>query len=260
MKCSKLISLTLVFALMLALISGCAQKDPNVSSGGKNVARTDIVMATTADIVTLDPQDCTDGYSGMALRYLFNTLVKFDENSQCVGDLAERWENPSPLEYTFYLRKGVKFHNGEELKASDVAFTFERILENPKSKYILAQMTEYKILDDYTITVLLNEPYSPLLNSLAEYQGSIVSEKAVKEAGENMKMNPVGTGRFKLGEYKPNSFTKLVRFDDCWEEKPTMTSLTLRVIPEPATRTISLETGEVDIVTAVNRSEERRVG
>lgn len=269
----RFLALFLAAIMVLSMLSGCKTKEGPTPGGtklpndpktgtdtkGDNVERTDIVMATTADIVTLDPQDCTDGYSGMALRYIFNCLVKFDENSECVGDLAERWENPSPTEYTFYLRKGVKFHNGEELKASDVKFTFDRILANPKSKYILETMTDCNIIDDYTISIKLSKPYSPILNSLAEYQGSIVNEKAVTESGADMKMNPVGTGRMKLGEWKPNDYTKLVRFDDCWEEKPIMTSFTLRVIPEPATRTIALETGEVDIVTAVTAIDVKRV-
>lgn len=264
MKIKQGIALALICAMLTAMMSGCASKNSGETTKGasnkaENIARTDIVMALTADIVTLDPQDCTDGYSGTALSYIFNRLVKFDKDSKCVGDLAERWENPTPLEYTFYLRKGVKFHNGEELKASDVKFTFERILENPKSKYILSKMTECKIVDDYTISIKLSEPYSPLLNSLSEYQGSIVNEKAVKAAGDNVKMTPVGTGRLKLGEYKANDHTTLVRFDDCFEEKPIMTSLTLRVIPEPATRTIGLETGELDIVTSVNAIDVKRL-
>ena len=260
MKSKRIIAVVLLSALLLSLFSGCTKTESDATIvDGKKVVDTDIVMATTADIVTFDPQDCTDGYSGTALTYIFDTLVEFDENSELVGSLAESWENPSPLEYTFHLRKGVKFHNGEELKVSDVKFTFDRILENPKSKYILDRMEEFIVIDDYTFTVKLSEPYSPLLNSLAEYQGSIVNEKAVKEAGENVNMQPVGTGRLKLGEYRPNDYTRLDRFDDCWAEKPVMTSLTLKVIPEPATRTIALESGDVDIVTALTSIDVPRI-
>ena len=257
----KIIALSLALIMVLAMFAGCARTDkPSegdtnkdnidankpVDTEGKK--RTDIVFGESVDIVTLDPADSVDLFSAKAIFMIFDTLIDMDADSNYIPGLAESWDEVSDTELVFHLRKGVKFHNGEELKASDVKFSFDRIQANPKTKNMLAQVASIDVVDDYTVSLKLTAPYAPILLNLTEAACSILNEKAVTEAGEEVNKTPVGTGPMKFEDWKVNDALKLVRFDEHWAGTPVTTSITMRVIPEASSRTIALENGEVDMV------------
>ena len=137
----RFISLTLALVMMLAMFAGCSSKeeattaapagDTTTAAGeqttqsteGKNV-RTDLVMTSTADVVTLDPPESTDSYSNTVINMVFDTLIDMDENSEFIPGLAESWEiSDDYMEIVFKIRENVKFHNGETLTPSDVKFS-----------------------------------------------------------------------------------------------------------------------------------------
>lgn len=258
----KFLALSLALVMVLSMFAGCKKTedpttggtdtgDANKPAEGEGKKRTDLVFAEMSDIVTLDPADSTDSYSNKAINMIFDTLVDLDENSEFIPGLAESWDEVSDTEIVFHLRKGVKFHNGEEMKASDVKFTFDRVKANPKSKAMLAQVESIDIVDDYTVSLKMSAPYAPIYVNLTEAPCHILSEKAVTEAGEDVNKKPVGTGAMMLEEWKVNDEAKLVRFDEHWAGTPVTTSIRLRVIPESSSRTIALENGEVDIIESV---------
>lgn len=133
---------TLVLLLSLAMVlvtASCGQSGASSAAGATpsdaaGSPKTDLVIAAATEAVTLDPQGGWDGASLYVLRQLYNGLVKLDNNMEIVGDLAESWEFTTDTSVTFKLKQGVKFHNGEEMKASDVVYSIQRAQESPKVK------------------------------------------------------------------------------------------------------------------------------
>ena len=173
-----------------------------------------------------------------------------DAIMETAGDLAESFEMVDDKTYKFKLREGVKFHNGEELKASDVKFSLERAKTMPKAMSNASAIDHVSVEGDYDLTIHLSRPYPSLLYVLNDTSMKILSEKAVTEAGETYGEEPIGTGPFMFKEWVPNDHWTLVRFDDYFDGPAT--SITNRIIPEGSARTIALETGEIDVILTVD--------
>ena len=272
----RFLALALAMVMMLTLFAGCKKEEtPNNNNNQTNnngntsqpnntdkKMRTDVIYCDGFDIVTLDPSDSNDSYSGEAFVMIYDTLVRLDEVGQPIPWLAESWDIPDTTTYVFKLHKGVKFHNGDEMKASDVVFSLERAQKNPKSKTTLERVTKIEAVDDYTVKLTTDVPFAPMLLNLAHTQTSILSEKVVTEAeanGGRYFENPIGTGVMKFVEYRPNNFLKVERFDDYWQGATRTTSVIRRVIPEESSRTIALENGEVDYINSLPSIDIKRV-
>ncbi|HUK33377.1 MAG TPA: ABC transporter substrate-binding protein, partial [Vicinamibacterales bacterium] len=172
----------LLFILTLALASACGRqpRDPNV-----------IVVAVQSAPNNLDPRVGTDAVSQNIHQLLFNGLMKIDEHLAVVPDLAERLDNPEPTVYVARLRKGVPFHDGHELTAADVVYTFRSIndpaLINPY-KGALRDLKSVEARDRYTVVFTLKEPFGSFPVNLVIPQ--IVPDGAPHDFGTH----PVGTG------------------------------------------------------------------
>ena len=140
-----------------------------------------------------------------------------DAIMETAGDLAESFEMVDDKTYKFKLREGVKFHNGEELKASDVKFSLERAKTMPKAMSNASAIDHVSVEGDYDLTIHLSRPYPSLLYVLNDTSMKILSEKAVTEAGETYGEEPIGTGPFMFKEWVPNDHWTLVRFDDYFD-------------------------------------------
>lgn len=206
-----------------------------------------LVVANTADIITLDPTQIRDNQSGNVRTQIFDGLLEIDAEGEVRPVLAERWEQPDPLTYIFHLRRGVKFHNGEELKAEDVKFSIERAL-TPLGLAIhslIRDIKEVNALDDYTVEVKLKQPFTPFLYSLGESWAGILNKKAVETGDPDHQ--PIGTGPFKFVSWTKGDRVVLERFDDYYGQKPVYKNLIIRAIPESASRMIELESGGIDV-------------
>lgn len=182
--------------------------------------------------------------------------------------LAEKWEISSDGKvYTFYLRKGVKFHNGEELKADDVLYTFDRML-NPATKSTNTSFVDMiagakerlnktsdkvsglKVIDDYTIQITLSNPYGPFLSSIASPPCSILNRKATEAAGDKFGIEPkltIGTGPFKFTEWVVNDHFIVMAFDGYFRGKPKIDGVVFKVTADMDTQRMQFEKGEMDI-------------
>lgn len=230
--------------------SGESKTEP--AAAGSTTPDHDFVVAVSSDLKTLDPHATNDSASSLIYLHLYNTLTKLDQEGKIAPDLAESWEKVSDTEYKFKLREGVKFHNGEELKASDIKFSIEREKEGARTAYLMEKVQEVRVDSDYEVSLLLSEPDGSLLYNLSQGGSSILNEKAVTEAGENYAQNPVGTGPLMYKEWVPNDHITLVRNESYFDtSKPVSQSVTFRVIPEATSRTIALENGEVDAVGGI---------
>ncbi len=173
-------------------------------------------------------------------------LVKVDRHGKVVPWLAERWHTADQLTYTFFLRRGVRFHNGRELRAADVKFVLERAM-NPETKHpypgYYASIRDIIVKDDYTISVVLREPNPNFLLNMAR-QGSVIYPR---EAVDTLKTAPVGTGPFKLGEWVRGDRIVLVRNPDYWVKGlPKLDRVVYRFIADPNAALAALKAGDVD--------------
>lgn len=185
---------------------------------------------------------------------IFDALVLRDENLKLQPGLAESWEVlENGLRLRFYLRQGVKFHNGEDFNANAVKFTFDRLLgeegEKGPQRSNYTTIKEVKIIDDSTVDFIMNTPDPVMLTKLAGYGAMIVPPKYIAEKGdEYFDINPVGTGPFKFNAYTQNDKLELIANADYFAGPPKLDRLTYRFIRENATRLAELQAGRVDVV------------
>lgn len=247
-----------VLALMLSFVfvmTGCGKGSNQATEGGKD----SIIVAQGADAKSLDPHATNDQPSSRVMKQIYNTLVNTNEDMQIVPGLAESWEQKDEKTWVFNLRKGVKFHNGEELKASDVKFTLERMLASDKVNHIVEAIAKVEAPEDYKVVITLKEPFAPILAHLSHTAASILNEKAVKEAGDNYGQKPVGTGPFKFVAWQSGDKIELEAFNEYFEGAPKIKKITFRNVAEGSARTMGLETGEIDIAYDVEPVDKERV-
>ncbi|MDR1966035.1 MAG: ABC transporter substrate-binding protein [Synergistaceae bacterium] len=228
---------------------------------GAAAAKDALIVADQYDATTLDPIGHNDMPSSRACYALYDTLVFLEPDGTAKPGLAESWEFLSDTDYKFTLRKGVKFHNGDTMTAEDVRYTIMRATTEAG-----AQINEYsnnvkdvEIVDDNTVIIHLKKVDYSFFPSLSHSWGSIVSKRAVEEAGENFGMNPVGAGPFKFVSWQKGNKYVLERFDDYWGEKAKVKTLEVRSVPEPTSRTIELESGGVDIAYPIVTNDLKRI-
>ena len=225
--------LSLVFSLSVAFAAGDT-----------------LIVGNPLDAVSLDPHRTNDAASALPMFQIYDTLVKLSNEMTIEPGLATEWTQVDDFTTEFKLRQGVKFHNGEELKASDVKFTFERHI-NPETAapaaFMLTTISEIKVIDDYTVHFITKEPCASLLYNLTHVDMGILSEKAVTEAGDDYANQPVGTGPFKFVSWKKNQEIRLVRNDEYFKGPAKVANLVIRIIPEGATMIAELQTGGIDM-------------
>jgi peptide/nickel transport system substrate-binding protein len=173
-------------------------------------------------------------------------LVKVDRHGRLVPWLAERWHTTDNRNYTFFLKRGVHFHNGREMKAADVKYVFERAM-NPETKHpypkYYAAIGDIIVKDDATITFSLKSLDANFLLNLAR-QGSVIYPR---EAVDTLKSEPVGTGPFKLAEWVRGDRIALVRNPDYHVKGlPRLDRVVFRFIADPNATLAALKAGDID--------------
>lgn len=216
-----------------------------------------ITVAQYADAVSLDPQHTNDNASYSVEKPMLEGLIGFNEKMEQVPQLAERWDaSPDARVYTFYLRKGVKFHDGTPFNAAAVKANFDRV-RNPDNK--LRRYTLYKVIsqidviDEYTVRFTLAEPFGAMIATFAHPAGGINSPTAVQKYGQDYGKNPVGTGPFKFEEWVPNDHITLVKNPDYWDKSNAakVDKIIVKPVPEDGTRIAMLQKGDAQFINAV---------
>jgi peptide/nickel transport system substrate-binding protein len=227
----------------LALLAGADPRPAAAQAGGTMR----IHMAT--DIQQLDPHLVTAWNDYSPWESMFSSLTALDRDFQPIPDLAQSWTQPDPKTYLFQLRKGVLFHNGREMKAADVKFSYERILGfGGRSKWftLLLDVDKVDALDDYRVRVSLKQPSAPFLANIAF--AMIVAQENV----EKIAVEPVGTGPFRFVERVPNSHVLVRRWEKFYVPgQPKVDEIRWVPAPEPAARGAHRKTGTADIITEV---------
>ena len=231
-------ALTLLFA---ALVLGQGPS-PAAAQAPKS-----LVVQTVAEPPGLDLTATPASATAAVVFYnIQEALVKVDRHGRLVPWLAERWHTTDNRNYTFFLKRGVHFHNGRELKAADVKYVIERAM-NPETKHpypgYYAAIGDIIVKDDYTITFSLKSLNANFILNLAR-QGSVIYPR---EAVDTLKSDPVGTGPFKLAEWVRGDRIVLTRNPDYHVKGlPRLDRVVFRFIPDPNATLAALKAGDID--------------
>ena len=179
--------------------------------------------------------------------YVQECLVKVDRNGKLVPWLADRWYTTDSKNYTFFLKKGVHFHNGREMKAADVKFVLERAA-NPETKHPFQKryeiIREIIVKDDYTASIALKEVNANFLLEMAR-QGSVIYPR---EAVDTLKSAPIGTGPFTVADWVRGDRIVLAKNKDYHVKGlPHLDKVTFRFIPDPNSALAALKSGDIDV-------------
>ena len=178
--------------------------------------------------------------------HFYDALVTRTPELEFKPGLAESWQVIDEMTWVFKLRKGAKFHNGDELKASDVVYTVERLKKSLMASFV-ANIASARAIDDYTVEFKTPKPFAVLHMALAEVL--IVNEKYTKATGdEQMGLKPMGTGPYRLTEWVKEDKLEMAAFADHWRGKARIDKVIFKPITNPATRTAALLTGGVDVI------------
>jgi len=266
-----LVVLFTVFALVLA--AGCSgtkeAPKPTTAPAEKvdpKVGGT-MVIGVGADATGLDPELVMNNESGFVMSLLYDRLVHFKPGtSEVVAGLAETWKiSDDGKEYTFNLRKGVKFHDGSALTAKSIAADYARVIDPNHKNYFkklqgvnsfasdtFAEVTKVEAPDDNTVKFTLKQPNAPFLTNLAMIWHGVLSPKVVEEKGFDSGTKPVGTGPFKLVEWVKNDHITVEANKDYWKGRPYLDKVIFKIVPENNVRVLKLQKGELDAVLDIS--------
>jgi peptide/nickel transport system substrate-binding protein len=215
------------------------------------------VALKASDIRSLDPHYGTTTIDYACIDPMFNALVRFKpgdiDPEKIQPDLAEGWNvSRDGLVWTFYLRKGVKFHKGYgELTAEDVKYSLEKAANKDTSGFAkdFDALDKVEVIDPYTVRLTFKEQVPSVLGILTDYHGGfIVCKKAVEEMGlEKFKTNPIGTGPFMLQDYVPKQKLVAARHDAYFRGRPLLDKVEFWFMPDASSREMAFRKGEIDI-------------
>jgi peptide/nickel transport system substrate-binding protein len=205
-----------------------------------------LISAQTTEATGLDPQLVAAFSRSRRSPMLYNQLVRFEPDMTPVPELAESWQTSADgLTWTFKLREGVKFHDGQELTSADVKFTFDRLFEKSPGKSDFIAVDRVEPAGKYAVKFVTKEPFAGLLAALGGFWGFIISEAGIKKHGDLNKA-ALGTGPFILEDWKVEQQMVLKKNPHYFKKgRPYVEQLVLRTIPDEANIVAALRTGQI---------------
>ncbi|MBS1817693.1 MAG: ABC transporter substrate-binding protein [Acidobacteria bacterium] len=223
--------------LLLALAaSACLQRaasDPNA-----------LIVSLSNGPNNLDPRFGTDDASARVHQLIFDNFMELDEHLRVVPRLAASLEHPDPLTWVATLRRGVRFHDGHELTADDVVFTFGQMIDpafvSPR-KGGYRELKSVEARDPYTIVFTLKQPF-------ASFPINLVMPILPKGAPADFREHPVGTGPYRFVHYAVDDRIELAAYDRYWDGAPKNSGVVLKIVPDDVMRGLELKKGTMDLV------------
>ena len=251
--------LSVLVLLVLVPLGACGRTEtaaePATAEGGPAYGDT-LVEASIGDISGLIPNITSDSASHEIGGFIYSNLVRTDKELRPEGELAERWEiSKDELTITFHLRKGVKWHDGEEVTAEDVDFTY-RYMVDPKTPTAYGesflQIRQAEVVDRYTFRVTYEKPYAPALLSWGIWiLPRHILEPAWK-AGVDLRTtqqnrHPIGSGPYMFREWKTGEKVVLEANPSYFEGRPYLKRVVYRIIPDQSTIFLELKAKNIDL-------------
>lgn len=218
----------------------------------------EIVIALATQPTAIDPINAPSVVESNVAWQMFDALVWINDAGELEPALAESWTvSDDGTVYTFTLRQGVTFHNGEAFDAETVRFTWE-VGKNPENAYFdsFELASDVRVVDDYTVEIEAPEPNSLFLVQVGAGWPMFPPEYYTEVGLQGFATAPVGTGPFQLAEWDQGDRIVLERFDDYWREGyPLLDRVVFRPITESSTRAAAIRTGDVDIVNRLSPTD-----
>ncbi len=241
--------LLLILATAVALVAckggkekrdGEKDEQEGVSSG-EVVPGGSVTVGITQDLDSLDPHNMAYAGTREVLFNVFEGLVKPDSTGELQPAVAEEFTiSEDAKTYTFTLRDGVKFHNGNEVTAEDVKYSIERYADIQGEESVFSIMEEVSIPDGSTVEVRLSEGNSEFLAELT--MGVMPKDYAEVDT------NPMGTGPFAYEDYQPGEYLKVKKFAEYWlPERPYLDDVTFKIVTDTDAALLELQAGTLDV-------------
>lgn len=252
------IARTLAFLVFALTACGGGTED---GGPGRNILH----LSIGADPASLDPIQAVDVYRGQMVVYLYDGLVRLVDGKP-VPNLAESWDvSDDGTVYTFHLRDDVYFHNGRQLTAEDVRYSFERVMRSESQSpltwvfdFILGSdaMVEgtasalqgVRVVDPGTVEITLEQPFAPFLLLMAMPAAHIVPSEEIEAKGDQFSEAPVGTGPWVFESWSHDDVIRLTANERYHGGQPKMDGVEIRIIPETGTVIAEFERGNLDWV------------
>ena len=266
MKRNNAVLIILIF--LAGLLTGCGFSDES------DALYKELIVGRYNDSISLDPAVETDRESFQVTVNIYETLVRTGDNGiDILPGLAEEWEmSEDGLSLVFKLREGVLFHDGTPFDAEAVVFNFERWMdeENPYhigkfSYWNQSFMGEKELIrsveaiSKYQVEMVMNNPYAPLLSTLAMPAFGIASPDALMKYNEDIGTNPVGTGPYEFGSWDRGREVVLNRFEGYWDGVPPISKVVFRQLDREGDYVKRLEDGEIHIITQLSEEQIHRL-
>lgn len=235
-----------------------ADKSKDSGSTATASAKDTLIIATANETQSVT----TNMHNAVAGDYLnnmtHNGLFYTDENLSPQPDLVDSYEIVSDTEWIFKLKQGVKFHNGQEMKAADVKASLEQCKTSPEVAQYGVSTGTIEVVDDYTVKITTDGPQSGLLSDLCHH-GNYILPADLIASGHDFNKEPIGTGPYKLVAWNKGENLEYEANPDYFKGEPAIKHVIWKIIPEGSSRTMALEAGEVDLVVEVESSDVPRL-
>lgn len=236
-----------------------AQQPASQLQAGQHYYGGTLVIATKLEPTFYQTNYQWDGGVVYISHNILSKLCAWDADScEIYPDLAESWEHSDDMmTYTFHLRQGVKWHDGEPFTSKDVKWTFESILDMGDEAYTYSYVKMIESIetpDDYTVVFHMAYPCGTFVESVGDYQGPDILPAHVYEGTDPLtnpaNQAPIGTGPFKFVEAKLGSYCKLEANTDYYGDGPYLDGVIFNFIPDETTAMTAMEAGEAGWMTA----------
>ena len=248
--------LVLIMAvLLIAGVSGCGKsqdlESENTALQEDRFEDRELIVGVPEINVNFNPYYTVNGNDLLGKNQIYDYLVTKGKDGKIEGSLAESYDVATDgLEYIFYLRKGVKFSNGSELKASDVKFSIDKNMNSPYTADGFVDVEKCEVVDDYTISIQMKTPSVSFLEKLTDWFGAIVNEEVVKEYGDdfgNTTESAIGTGPYILKEWQPGEVCTFESNPNYFKGEADIKKIKFKAIKDSNAAVIALQTGEIDL-------------
>ena len=251
---SRIFSAVMVVAMSTALCACKGGSSGNSSSGNNSSSTPEFIFGMSQTITSVDPHADTDAATRCVLFNVYEGLVKPTAEGVLVPAVAQDYEISSDAtEYTFTIRDGITFHDGNAVKASDVKYSLERSAEIAGGNSALSVISDISTPDDSTVVITISAPNSEFIYNLT---AAIVEESN----DATQATNPIGTGPFRITEFAEGEYLDMAKYDGYWAELDCIDSCRFKFIDSATTAYTELESHAIDCLQYLTHEQAEALG